>query len=60
MSKKTTKKAEKRVIVIGGKEIDIVREDGRYWYTEDSQFRKLGGYEVKTVAKENKTERGED
>lgn len=38
--KKTVRKKCLFVVQKGGNELQVIREDGKYWYTATSQFRK--------------------
>ncbi len=38
--KKATQKEKMFVIFDNGTELPVIREDGKYWYTATSQFRK--------------------
>ena len=54
MAKKKAK--AKLMITVGDGDVrEVVREDGKYWYTKESQFRKAGGYQVEET-KEAPTE----
>ena len=48
MSKKKTKKV---IVYPDGQTEDVIREDGKYWYTASSQFRKAA-FKVKTVERD--------
>lgn len=63
--KKATQKKKMFVIFGNGTEIPVIREDGKYWYTATSQFRK-GAFTVierempeKPEADEGKEKEGE-
>ncbi len=48
MAKKKAK-TKKVVILPNGEQYDIVSENGKYWFTETSQFRKAGPFKMKKV-----------
>ena len=56
------KKAKQTMCIVfpDGSTKDIVREDGKYWYTKDSQYRKSGPFVVEAVKEAAADERKDE